>query len=131
MPVFYFFTALFSQDLFLPDTILSTLNPQPSTLNPQPSTLNPQPSTAPHRWHTEQFVFDFTWYSSTSCRPMSGRFSGGTQVMSNTASFLRTNFAGSRWQSRHHSMCSVAWGHVSGMRSTRPWQVTQPMPFAT
>src|SRR5439155_13584216 len=36
---------------------------------------------------------------------------------------------GLRWQSMHHSICNDFSCHMSGMRSTCPWQVVQPMPL--
>src|SRR4029078_4688460 len=40
-------------------------------------------------------------------------------------------FAGLRWQSRHHLIISEFSWYISGMRSTRPWQVAQPTALAT
>src|SRR6185312_6362312 len=46
-------------------------------------------------------------------------------------SFGRRFGDGLRWHSRHQPICIVGPWRISGISSTRPWQVTQPTPLAT
>ena len=55
---------------------------------------------------------------------------GARQPMFTISDRGRTKRSGLRWQSRHHSICSELDCSMRGIRSTLPWQVTQPTPLA-
>src|SRR6185503_8526406 len=82
-----------------------------------------------HRWHVEQLVMLARWYSRASSPRCASESELGSQWTSKTFCRGRTFSSGWRWQPRHQSMLSVCVRHISGISSTSPWHVVQPMPF--
>src|SRR5215213_5292570 len=76
----------------------------------------------------EQLVSDETRCTSINC------FAEGDSAVldsdiEKTSDAGRILGPGSRWHSMHHCINSVAFRHISGMVSTRPWQEMHPTPF--
>src|SRR5574340_25552 len=87
-----------------------------------------------HRWHVLQLVrVRWSWilYWRTKRGPSVAWLSAGWYPMVVTNSRGRTWRSGLRWQSRHQLIWSEFSCHISGMRSTRPWQDSHPMPLFT
>src|SRR5262249_49166505 len=86
-----------------------------------------------HRWHVEQSASPAgrTSFSRIRVSPTLRGSPAGCQSRSKTRSRGRRLGAGSRWQARHQPIVSGFALAVSRISSMRPWQVTQPTPFAT
>src|SRR5688572_11795186 len=85
-----------------------------------------------HRWHPEQSVVGGLTGRSRSSRAVSVWTSrGGVHFMLVTSEIGRLWGPGLRWQSRHQLMLRGVICVTVSISSTRPWQLTQPMPAAT